>query len=240
MSSKRRLGSEAEEEGPAVKSKFVKPKLDSRLGREFFTAPCSALAQALVGCTLCRQSGDTTLRVRIVETEAYPGNSEQGDPASHSFVRRTERNAAMFMQPGTVYVYNIYGMYQCFNISSGGEGAAVLVRAGEPLQGSKTMLAARQARRKPVAKPLRDTELCSGPSKLCQALGITRKLDQADLVESEEVWLEAGEPPALLVTTTRVGISGAGPQAAARPLRWYELGNLHVSVKDKKAESKAQ
>ena len=105
---------------------------------------------------------------RIVETEAYLGGD---DKASHSYNgRRTDRNEAMYMKPGTCYVYSIYGVHCCVNISSLGEGAAVLVRALEPTAGEGLM-----KKRRKSAKKSRDQALCNGPSKLCQALDITRR-----------------------------------------------------------------
>ena len=114
-----------------------------------------------------------------METEAYLGGD---DKASHSYNgRRTDRNEAMYMKPGTCYVYSIYGVHCCVNISSLGEGAAVLVRALEPTAGEELM-----KKRRKSAKKSRD--LCSGPSKLCQALDIIRsRHDKIDLYTSEEL-----------------------------------------------------
>uniref|UniRef100_A0A8D0HIG3 DNA-3-methyladenine glycosylase n=1 Tax=Sphenodon punctatus TaxID=8508 RepID=A0A8D0HIG3_SPHPU len=157
------------------------------------------------------------LRGRIVETEAYLGGE---DKASHSSGgRQTPRNAAMFMKPGTLYVYQIYGIHFCMNVSSQGEGAAVLLRSLEPLQGLDTMRQLRSTQRKGTAKPLKDWELCNGPSKLCHALDINKTFDQRDLV--------------LLVCTARIGIRG---EWAHKPLRFYIRGNKCVSVVDKKME----
>ena len=90
-----------------------------RLSRKFFDRDCERLAKGLLGKVLCRELDGEILKGRIVETEMYPG---QTDKASHSFnQKRTGRNGAMFMAPGTAYVYNIYGMYCCFNISSKGD-----------------------------------------------------------------------------------------------------------------------
>ncbi|XP_007433930.1 DNA-3-methyladenine glycosylase [Python bivittatus] len=176
------------------------------------------------------------LRGRIVETEAYLGGE---DTASHSRGgRRTARNAAMFMQPGTLYVYQIYGIYFCMNVSSQGEGAAVLLRSLEPLQGLDAMRELRLARQRGGARPLKDWQLCNGPSKLCQALAIDRSFDQKDLACNSAVWLEPRlEPPGdeVLICTTRIGISG---EWAQKPLRFYLQGNKCVSITDKKAEGK--
>ncbi|CAL8303267.1 unnamed protein product [Merluccius merluccius] len=224
-----------------------------RLGEDFYQRPCVALAQALLGKVLVRRRADgCELRGRIVETEAYLGGD---DKASHSAGgRRTQRNAAMFMKPGTVYVYPIYGVYLCMNVSSQGEGAAVLLRSLEPLQGRPVMRQLRaQARRKAQARPLKDKELCNGPSKLCQALDIPRLFDRRDLAADPEVWLEtesgdsgsagpAIKPPAaetaaapVVVAASRVGIESHG-EWAKKPLRFYLLGNPCVSVVNREAE----
>jgi len=208
-----------------------------RISNNRYLSSCTSLAKSLLGCTLCRMiTSGQILRGKIVETESYPGSS---DGASHSYKGQTVRNKAMFMVPGTAYVYTIYGMYHCFNISSAGEGAAVLIRALEPLQGEEVMKENRESRRKIGAKPLKLKELTNGPSKLCQALNIDKSLDQVDMSTSQEIWvegrkeeLEAGD----IVNTTRVGIDGSGEQWSKLRLRWYILGNLYVSVRDKQEE----
>ncbi|KAJ6655979.1 hypothetical protein lerEdw1_004564 [Lerista edwardsae] len=206
----------------------------SRLGAAFFQRPCVGLAKALLGQVLVRQLPDgSELRGRIVETEAYLGGA---DTASHSSGgRQTARNAAMFMAPGTLYVYQIYGLYFCMNVSSQGEGAAVLLRSLEPLQGLDAMRQLRLAQRKAPARAPKDWQLCNGPSKLCQALAIDRSFDQQDLASHPAVWLERGPEPAeeALVCTARVGIRG---EWAQKPLRFYLQGNRCVSVADKRAE----
>ena len=215
-------------------------KKSNRLTFADLSKPCVDLSKFLLGKSLCRLTPGTeeTLRAKIVEVEAYPGHS---DGASHSFLKKTERNKAMFMAAGTVYVYSIYGMYHCFNISSEGEGAAVLIRALEPVSGLDTMRANREAKRKvkSVRKPMKDKDLCSGPSKLCQAYNINKDLNCLDLSDSEEIWLEDGDTVTEdnMVNSTRIGIEGAGPEWSQLKLRWYILDNKNVSVRDKFAES---
>lgn len=146
----------------------------------------------------------------------------------------------MFMKPGTIYVYPIYGIYLCMNVSSQGEGAAVLLRSLEPLEGLPLMRQLRVARRREGARPLKDKELCNGPSKLCQALDIPRGFDRRDLATDPEVWLERSslsepsESPEV-VTTSRIGIESHG-EWATKPLRFYLRGHPCVSVLDKQAE----
>ena len=119
---------------------------------------------------------------KIVETEAYLGGE---DKAAHSYNgKKTERNTSMYMESGTAYVYSIYGHVLLFsNISSLGEGAAVLVRALEPLEGIESMRTRRKAAKK-------DKDLCSGPAKLCQAMEINKTCDRLDIVSCDHLWVE--------------------------------------------------
>ncbi|XP_012587063.1 PREDICTED: DNA-3-methyladenine glycosylase, partial [Condylura cristata] len=206
---------------------------------------CPGLGTVCSGRTLQvlvrRLSDGTELRGRVVETEAYLGPE---DEAAHSRGgRQTARNRGMFMRPGTLYVYLVYGMYFCLNVSSRGAGACVLLRALEPLQGQEAMRQLRSAlRRGSAGRTLKDRELCSGPSKLCQALAIDRGFDQRDLAEDEAVWLERGPPEPgeqAVVAAPRVGIGQAG-EWALKPLRFYVRGSPWVSVVDRAAEQDEQ
>ncbi len=155
---------------------------------------------------------------RIVETEAYCGPL---DEAAHTFRGRTARNATMFGPPGHLYVYFTYGMHWCANAACGeeGEGVGVLLRAAQPLSGLALMHT-----RRPRAKNERD--LCSGPARLCQAFGITRADDGADLVAGRHRIASDGTPPPRdPVVRPRVGIS----RAIEEPWRWYVAENAHVS-----------
>ncbi|XP_059203556.1 DNA-3-methyladenine glycosylase [Centropristis striata] len=218
---------------------FTDNDLQHKFGEGFFNQPCIRLAKALLGKVLVRRCADgTELRGRIVETEAYLGGD---DKASHSAGgKRTERNTAMFMKPGTIYVYPIYGIYLCMNVSSEGEGAAVLLRSLEPLQGQPVMRQLRAARRKEGARQLKDKELCNGPSKLCQALNIPRYFDRRDLASDPEVWLEKDlntnlAEPYNIVSAPRIGIESHG-EWAKKPWRFYLRGHPCVSVVNKEAE----
>uniref|UniRef100_A0A3Q3B607 DNA-3-methyladenine glycosylase n=2 Tax=Kryptolebias marmoratus TaxID=37003 RepID=A0A3Q3B607_KRYMA len=212
--------------------------LQHKLGQDFFNQPCISLAKAFLGKVLVRRCADgTELRGRIVETEAYLGGE---DKASHSAGgKRTERNTAMFMKPGTIYAYPIYGIYLCMNVSSEGEGAAVLLRSLEPLQGQSVMKELRAARRKEGARQLKDKELCNGPSKLCQALNIPRCFDRRDLASDPEVWLETDPntspaDPQDIVSAPRIGIESHG-EWAKKPWRFYLRGHPCVSVVNREA-----
>src|SRR5215213_10099417 len=135
----------------------------------FFRRPAEVVAAELLGAVMVSSVGGESTAGRIVETEAYLGHD---DPASHGYLhRRNARNQALFGPPGSWYVYLSYGMHWCANLvcQRTGLASAVLLRALEPVQGLETM----RRRRGPVS----DRELCSGPGKLCQALGITRDLD---------------------------------------------------------------
>ena len=157
---------------------------------------------------------------RIVEVEAYRGSL---DPASHTFRGRTARNATMFGPAGHLYVYFTYGMHFCANIVTGPEGLgeAVLIRALAPLAGLDEMRA-----RRPAAR--RDVDLCNGPAKACQALGIDRSADGLDLLARDgavSLVDDGTPPPAAPAVSTRVGIS----VATEHPWRWWVPGDPTVS-----------
>lgn len=163
---------------------------------------------------------------RIVEVEAYCGTQ---DPAAHTYRGRTPRNATMFGAAGLLYVYRSYGLHWCANVVCGevGEGVAVLVRALRPLAGLDEMRAARQGGRRPDAPPMVDRDLCRGPGRLCQALGLSGAHDGADLVTvDQDIRLEDdGWTPPAVEQGVRVGISAA----AERPWRWWISGAPEVS-----------
>lgn len=151
---------------------------------------------------------------RIVETEAY----DMGDPASHSFGGRTERNGAMFGPPGRAYVYRSYGIHWCLNFvcHEEGHGAGVLIRAIEPLEGLAAMIERRG---------LQDPRLlCSGPGRVGQALGITRELNGCRLDRAPFKVLARVRDEDLLVGP-RIGIS----KAAEKPWRFGLAGSRFLS-----------
>ncbi|RUS81070.1 hypothetical protein EGW08_011156 [Elysia chlorotica] len=219
----------AQDQSP-MESQTASREESVRLQTKFFDVPCAQLAIDLLGKKLVRKSDSQMISGMIVETEAYLGLE---DKAAHSYQgKRTERNEAMFMPPGTAYVYNIYGMYCCFNISSAGEGCAVLLRALEPLEGLEEM---HEMRKKSPNKKLKDKDLTNGPAKLCQALKINKdKFNKIDLTSSDELWLENGEdiPQERIVQCPRIHI-GYAEEWVEKPLRFYIKENPCVSVKYK-------
>ena len=185
------------------------------------------LAQLLVGCELVHEHAEGTTAGIIVETEAYL----TGDPACHAYRKKTPRNAAMFGSAGTLYVYQIYGMYYCVNVVTGPEnvGEAVLIRALEPTEGIDLMA----LRRSEAANRLIDSTtssglraLCSGPGKLVIAMGISRSDHNLSSLTAGPIYIQG---PVLhdfeLVTTTRIGIT----HGAHLPYRFYVKGNRFVS-----------
>lgn len=212
-------------------------QIATRLDSNFFNQNCVALAKALLGKILVRKltSGDI-LKGMIVETESYLGVI---DMASHSFKgKKTERNEAMFLKPGTAYVYSIYGMYYCFNISSLEEGSAVLIRAVEPLEGVSLMQQFRSKSQK-LPSEIKHKNLANGPSKLCQAFQIEKKIfNKVDLCTSEDMRLEHGMQIdfSSIISCKRIGIDSYGEEWANKPLRFYMKGNVCISRRCKDLE----
>jgi DNA-3-methyladenine glycosylase len=192
------------------------------LPRSFYLDSPETVARHLLGKVLVRRFEGKRLAGRIVEIEAYCG---LGDPASHSFIGKTARNAVLFGPPGFAYVYFIYGMHYCLNISCEPEGQAggVLLRALEPLEGVKTMA---KLRGQSADGNLR--LLTSGPGRLCEALGIDRAGHNGIDMTSRrsELWVEDdGFPAPKIDAGPRVGIR----KAADLPLRFSIACNRFVS-----------
>jgi len=187
-----------------------------RLRRAELPVDTEALARFLIGKTLVREAPEGRTSGRIVEAEAYV----PGDASGHAYVGETERNRSLFLRRGHAYVYFIYGMHFCVNVSGErpGVGAGVLLRALEPLEGIPIMEARRRAHRA--------TDLARGPGRLAEAMAIDRALDGVDLCARGPLWLASeARPPGRVAKSVRIGIS----KETARLLRFYEAGNPHVS-----------
>lgn len=181
----------------------------------FLNGTASEVAPLLLGCVLERVVDGQLLRGRIVEVEAY----DQSDIASHSYNGETPRTKVMFGPSGYLYVYFTYGMHYCCNIVVGesGHGAAVLIRALEPLDGEDVM---------EIHRNKSGIELTNGPAKLCQALKIDRAMNGHDLSTAPLRLLpQPPLPGGVIVTTTRIGIS----KARDVPWRFYIADNPWVS-----------
>lgn len=242
------------------------------LSRSFFARDSDVVARDLLGRILVHELDGKRLACRLVETESYFGPAgrnphlaarhdmpsrlrarllREGDPASHSFPGVTARNRVMYGAPGVAYVYLIYGVHECMNVVTGParahEPQAVLLRAGEPVEGGERMMA-----RRGVA---RAEDVASGPAKLAKAMGITRAHDGQDVTRAElreahapagadasrrsregvqapgprsgrgDLHFEEGAPVARVDVTPRIGVAGAKDL----PLRFAERGSRFAS-----------
>jgi DNA-3-methyladenine glycosylase len=180
------------------------------LGVDFYARSVEDVAADLVGCVLRHGAAAG----RIVEAESY----HQSEPACHAFVGVTPRTRVLFGAPGRAYVYRSYGIHACLNAvtESEGVGAAVLIRALEPLEGVDEMRA-----RRGVA---RHEQLCSGPGKLTQALGIGLELNDTSLQDGP-IRIERGPAVSRVVRGPRIGIT----KAVDLPWRFCDADSVHVS-----------
>jgi len=211
--------------------------------RKFFARPSVEVAPDLLGSVLEHETADGLVAVELTEVEAYAGRS---DPASHAYRGKTARNAVMFGPPGHAYVYFTYGMHFCVNVVCLGEegsASAVLLRAGRVIAGEE-LACARRTRGTTAIAP---RDLARGPARLCQALGIDRSQNGADMVSAGSplrMLSGAGNParsallasgnetlihpatPRRIVAGPRVGVSSA----AEIPWRFWYDGDPTVSV----------
>jgi DNA-3-methyladenine glycosylase len=193
------------------------------LPREFFAGPSVEVAPGLLGCVLSARSPDGEVAVRLTEVEAYLG---EADPASHAYRGPTRRNAVMYGEPGHAYVYFTYGMHFCVNLvcQPPGTASAVLLRAGAVVSGAALARHRRSSGKRSEAAP---RDLARGPGRLCQALGIDRALDGADVCDpGSPVRIFGPGPPGTAVSSgPRVGVS----TAATVPWRFWVTGDPTVS-----------
>ena len=194
------------------------------LHRSFYQRDTITVAKSLLGKILVHESSQGLTAGRVVETEAYLGPEDQA--AHSSGGRRTARNEVMFGQKGRAYVYFIYGLYYCFNVTTGsilGKPEAVLIRALEPVSGQNIM-----AKRRGLTKT-KMINLTNGPSKLCIAMGISKLQNNMNLTAPPLYFKDA--PPVSeenIVETTRIGVDYAGVWKD-KSWRFYIKDNYFVS-----------
>ena len=207
------------------------PEQGPLLPRGFFGRPAQEMAPGLLGCVLRHDTPDGAVAVLLTEVEAYAGAA---DAASHAFRGRTARTAVMFGEPGHSYVYFTYGMHFCVNLVClpAGTASAVLLRAGRVIEGAALAAGRRYAGRADgpeTSGPARERDLARGPARLCQALGIDRSLNGADVCDPASPLRVSG--PAQVVAAAdidsgpRVGVS----RAAEVPWRFWIAGEPTVS-----------
>ena len=195
-----------------------------RIERKFYMRDAVTVGKDILGKIIVKKTADGRIMSgRITEVEAYMGIT---DKASHSYGgRRTKRTEVMYKEGGYSYVFLIYGMYECFNVTVGREGdpQAVLIRGVEPLENKNLMWVKRKVKK--------ERDISNGPGKLTKALGITREDNEADLVAGENIWLEDdGYKVKDIVETTRIGIDYA-EEDALKPWRFYIKDSIFVSKK---------
>lgn len=201
---------------------MITPPDRTPLTREFFDRPVLEVAPDLVGRTLVCMTPDGPIAVRLTEVEAYDGPN---DPGSHAYRGQTPRNSVMFGPPGYVYVYFTYGMWFCMNLVCGPEGraSAVLLRAGEVLEGADLARKRRLSARN-------DKELAKGPARLATALGVDRALNGTDACGADESPLKvlAGTPVPSdqVLNGPRTGVAGDG---GVHPWRFWAANDPTVS-----------
>lgn len=201
-----------------------KKSLPQKIPQQFYQSnDVCAIAKNLLGKLLCSNINGQYAAGMIVETEAYNGVP---DKASHAYAaRRSQRTETMYRQGGCAYVYLCYGIHSLFNVVVGAADnpLAVLIRGVEPVAGIELML---QRRKMSHVLP----KISAGPGLLCQALGIDRTVNAADL-QGEEIWIEDSGihiPEEQIITTTRIGVDYAAEDALL-PYRFYVQGNPFVS-----------
>jgi len=200
-------------------------------GRAWFAREVHVVAHDLLGALLTRRAPDGAVTVRITEVEAYAGTA---DPGSHAYRGETARNRTMFGEPGHVYVYRHLGLHHCMNVvcSPPGEASAVLLRAGEVVEGADLA----RERRAEAGVTRSDVDLARGPARLTVALAIDRDDDGADITDPGGALVlrvprqSAGGASGEVVTGPRVGVSGEGGRGDLFPWRAWLAGDPTVSA----------
>lgn len=188
------------------------------LNRDFYIKDGVTLAKDLLGKILVKEIDGVLYKGRIVETEAYMGVI---DKACHAYNNRE----AMYREGGYSYIYLIYGMYNCFNVTASikDNPEAVLIRALEPLDNKDLMLKIRKVKR--------EIDIANGPGKLTKALRITSNDNNIDLTLGKNIWIEDdGYVPNKITETPRIGIDYA-EEFKDKPWRFYISKNNNVSKK---------
>lgn len=203
------------------------------LRRSFFNRDPREVSPELLGKVILRRQGRKVLAGRVVEVEAYLGAD---DAAAHAAAGRTARNDVIFGPPGHAYVYFIYGVHYCLNISCMPEGDAgcILIRALEPIAGINEMAKAREMHDLDFNSPRNLQKLASGPGKLCEALAITRPRDNGkDMLSSRSDLqvVDDGFKTGKIAVTSRIGIT----KSADMPLRYLISDSPFVSAKIRKS-----
>ena len=196
--------------------------------RDWYLRDPGEVAADLLGATVTTRLPGGDVTVRLTEVEVYRGAA---DPASHAFRGRTARNAAMFEEPGRLYVYRHLGLHHCVNVVTGPDGhaSAVLLRAGAVVDGVEVA----RARRAAAGVTRGDVDLARGPARLAVALGLDLAALRADLTDPAGdvvVHLADGHVPLPHATGPRVGVSGDGADADRYPWRLWLPGEPTVSV----------
>lgn len=197
-----------------------------RLERDFYIRDAVTVAKELLGKIIVKKRADGRIfSGRIIETEAYMGTV---DKASHSYGnRKTKRTEIMYKEGGHSYVFLIYGMYECFNVTVSYEGnpEAVLIRGIEPLENKEQMFIERKVKK--------EKDISNGPGKLTKALGITREDNGEDFVTSNTIWLEEDDfivKKEDIAEDVRIGIDYA-EEDALKPWRFYIKNSIFISKK---------
>lgn len=199
-----------------------------KLSRDFYKKSSIHLSQDLLGKIFVNIIDGKKLRCRIVEVEAYMGTE---DKAAHSYRgKRTKRTEVMYGKPGLLYVFFVYGMYNCVNIVAAEVDVpqAVLIRAAEPLEGMEEMAIRRFNKQYSELSEKQKINLTNGPGKLCIAIGIDKTANGEDLC-SDNLYLEEDGYKPEVVTSKRIGIDYA-EEAVDLPFRFYIKDNKYVSV----------